>query len=115
MTFNDIYLLSPEITVVLLAAIVIVVDLFTTNKKIIPIITSLGIILAILLTVTLHVDPDTTTSSKGFFNTFSADMFGLFFKYIILGTVLVVVLYSYEYAEKFNNHQGEYYSLILFC
>ena len=114
MTFNDIYLLSPEITVVLLAAIVIVVDLFTTNKKIIPIITSLGIILAILLTVTLHVDPDTTTSSKGFFNTFSADMFGLFFKYIILGTVLVVVLYSYEYAEKFNNHQGEYYSLILF-
>ena len=114
MTFNDIYLLSPEITVVCLAAIVIVVDLFFKNKKIIPLITASGIILSILLTVHLQLNPDITANSTGFFNSFSADKFGLFFKYIILSTVLVIVLYSYDYAEKFENHQGEYYSLLLF-
>ena len=114
MTFNDIYLLSPEITVVCLAAIVIVVDLFFKNKKIIPLITASGIILSILLTVHLQLNPDITANANGFFNSFSADKFGLFFKYIILSTVLVIVLYSYDYAEKFENHQGEYYSLLLF-
>ena len=112
MTFNDIYLLSPEITVACLAAIVIIVDLFIKNKKIIPIITILGLALSVLLTIQIHQDPNIDTN--GFFNTFSADIFGIFFKYIILGTVLIVVLYSYEYAEKFEHHQGEYYSLLLF-
>ena len=114
MNLNDIYLLSPEITVACLAAIIIIVDLFFKNKKIIPLITAAGIILSFLLTVHLHLNPDITANSTGFFNSFNADKFGLFFKYIILSTVLVIVLYSYDYAEKFENHQGEYYSLLLF-
>ena len=38
MTLHDIYLLSPELSVAILAAVVITVDLMVRNKRILPII-----------------------------------------------------------------------------
>ena len=114
MPLHDIYLLSPEISIACLAAVVIVLDLFTKNKKIIPVVATIGVIGSVLLTILIHQDTSIINNGNAFSNTFNVDTFGIFFKYIILGTVLVVILYSYEYAEKFNNHQGEYYSLLLF-
>jgi NADH-quinone oxidoreductase subunit N len=44
---------------------------------------------------------------------FVVDRFSLFFKFLILGSVGLVVIASQEYVGKFQNYVGEYFSLIL--
>ena len=43
MTLQDLYLLSPEISMALLAGLIIVLDLIFRNKKILPIVGLIGI------------------------------------------------------------------------
>lgn len=110
MAFHDLYLLSPELSVALLAAVVITTDLLFKNKRILPFITIIG--LTVPLSFSVHLSG--TTVHDGFFGMLRVDTFSLFFKYLVLATTAVVVISSNEYAKRFENHQGEYYSLILF-
>jgi len=110
MTLHDIYLLSPELSVAILAAVVITVDLMVRNKRILPIIAFVGLLVPLYFSIQLwDVGP-----KQAFSGTFQVDGFGLFFKYLVLGAAALVVLSSTEYAKRFGNHQGEYYALILF-
>ena len=110
MTFHDLYLLSPELSVALLAAIVITTDLLFKNKRILPFVTVVGLIVPLFFSVHLSG----TTVQDGFFGVLRVDSFSLFFKYLVLAATAIVVISSNEYAKRFGNHQGEYYSLILF-
>ena len=110
MTLHDIYLLSPELSVAILAAVVITVDLMVRNKRILPIIAFVGLLVPLYFSIQLwDVGP-----KQAFSGTFQVDGFGLFFKYLVLGAAALVVLSSTEYEKRFGNHQGEYYALILF-
>ncbi len=110
MTLHDIYLLSPELSVAILAAVVITVDLMARNKRILPIITLVGLLVPLYFSIQLW----DVGREQAFSGTFQVDGFGLFFKYLVLGAAALVVLSSTEYARRFGNHQGEYYALILF-
>jgi len=109
MGLNDLYLLSPELSVAIVAAFVILADLIFRNKRILPIIAVLGLFIPGYFSVALSM----ADQSTGFFGTFKLDGFSLFFKYLILGSTATVILLSNEYAKRFENHQGEYYALIL--
>jgi len=109
MELNDIYLLSPELSVAMVAAFVILADLIFRDKRILPIIAVLGLLIPGYFSVALSM----ADQSIGFFGTFKLDGFSLFFKYLILGSTATVILLSNEYAKRFENHQGEYYALIL--
>ena len=49
----------------------------------------------------------------GVFGTLSVDKFSLFIKFLLAGSMAVVVLMSTEYVRRFDNLRAEYFSLIL--
>ena len=113
MNLQDIYLISPEIGIAIVAAFVIIIDLFVSNKKVVPVVALVTLLIPLFLTIQLHLDTD-VGSKTGFSGTFQVDDFAIFFKYLILGSTAIVILSSTQYARRFGGHQGEYYALILF-
>ena len=109
METNDIYLLSPELSVAMVAAFVILADLIFRDKRILPFVAVIGLLIPTFFSVALSMEDQ----SHGFFGAFKLDEFSLFFKYLILGSTATVILLSNQYAKRFENHQGEYYALIL--
>ena len=53
MNLRDIYLLSPELSVAILAAVVITVDLMVRNKRVLPIITFVGLLVPLYFSIQL--------------------------------------------------------------
>ena len=113
MNLQDILLISPEIGVAIVAALVIIIDLLVSNKKILPVLTLVTLLIPLFFAIQLDLDID-SGSKTGFSGAFQVDDFAIFFKYLILGSTAIVVLSSTEYANRFEGHQGEYYALILF-
>ena len=109
MTLQDLYLLSPEISMALLAGLIIVLDLIFRNKKILPIVGLIGLLVPLYFSINLS----NSTPDVGFSSALSVDQFSLFFKYLIIFAVAIVLLISIEFGKKFEGIQGEYYSLIL--
>ena len=109
MTLHDLYLLSPEISMALLAGIIIILDLIFRNKKLLPIVGLIGLLVPLYFSISLS----NSTPDVGFSSALSVDQFSLFFKYLIIFAVAIVLLISIEFGKKFEGIQGEYYSLIL--
>ncbi len=116
MTLHDLYLLSPELSMVGLAIAIIVLDLLVDRKKLLHIFTIIGLIvpLSFTLSLWLAIQNDSMFSNTGIFGTLVVDQFSLFFKFLIIGVAAVIVFISVDYATKFKHYQGEYYALMLF-
>ena len=116
MTTHDLYLLSPELSLAGLAALLIVVDLLVRNKGLIVSLAVLGLLVPLAFTIALWVglDRDAVDPALGIFDTLVVDKFSLFFKFLFIGVVALVILSSAEYVKKFERFQAEYYSLVLF-
>jgi len=109
--------IKPEIAVSILLVIVVLFDLiFRKNKKSLPVISILG-----LLVTGYFVIEQFTLNGFAFGETagaaglLTADAFGAFFKLIITLSSIFVILFSVSSNEIINceNRQGEYYTLIL--
>jgi len=102
-------LFVPEIILAGTAGLVILVDLFVERKGALAVLAVLGALAAIGYTITLWGG-----SATGLFGgRLAVDSFALFFKLLILGIVVVVVLATSDYASKMERFQGEYYALVL--
>ena len=108
MNYADIILIAPEISMALLASIIIIVDLFSSNKKLLAPLSLIGLLVPLCFCIMVRDNP-----SLGFKGTVKVDDFSLFFKYVIILATGLVILSSTTYAKRFDKHQGEYYSLIL--
>jgi NADH-quinone oxidoreductase subunit N len=115
MSVRDIYLLSPELSLVGLALLVIALDLVVRRKGALALVTVVGILIpfafGILLWGDVHARPEGRL--VGIFETLTVDKFALFFKFLVLGITGLVVLASQDYVSKLRRYQGEYYALIL--
>ena len=69
MTLHDLYLLSPELSMVGLALAIIVLDLFVDRKKLLHIFTVVGLVvpLSFTLSLWLSVQNDSMFSNTGIF------------------------------------------------
>jgi len=102
-------LLIPELTLVVFAIIVILLDLFTERKRLLAQVSISGLVIAGGVTVAMW-----GYSFPAIFNNMLAvDNFALFFKLLFLGISFLVILSSIDYATKFARFQGEYYALVL--
>jgi len=108
MNYADIILIAPEISMALLASMIIIVDLFSSNKKLLAPLSLIGLLVPLCFCIMVRDNP-----SLGFKGTVKVDDFSLFFKYVIILATGLVILSSTTYAKRFDKHQGEYYSLIL--
>ena len=116
MTPRDVYLLSPELALVGIALAIVLFDLFTSNKKILAVMSVIALSIPFILSIILWMDIDSSTQNAflGMFGTFTVDKFSLFFKFIVLAVVGLVVIASIDYVKQLERYRGEYYALIMF-
>ena len=116
MTGEDVRLLSPELSLVGLALLVILLDLVVTRKGLLGLVTGVGLLVPFALSIWLWIDVDDEPGKQmvGIFGTLTLDQFALFFKFLVLGVVALIVLASVDYVSNLRRYQGEYYGLILF-
>ena len=108
-TTDELLLIAPEISMVILATLVIILDLVIKNKSILNFVASFGLLVPIALSFNL-LDG---TSQFAFAGALRVDYFGVFFKILTLFATLITILISEKYSKKFDDYQGEYYALIL--
>ena len=89
MTVNDFWVLSPEIAMALLALVVISADLVTRNVVKVLVIAFVGLTVPLILALNLWFgwlgEPVTTSA---LFGTVEADRFSLFFKFLLINSLL---------------------------
>lgn len=109
---HDLYLLAPEISLVLLGLVVMVVDLFTKKRIVIASVALVGLIVPAAFTIVQAVTLN--GSETAFYKMLVVDQYSLFFDVIFLIIAAVVILASYDYIGKYVKADGEFYALLLF-
>ena len=121
MTLQDIYLLSPEISLAGLALIIVVLDVFIKNKILVQSVIGIGLLVPVILSVLLwngigiQAELDSNNQVFGVFNTLVVDKFTLLFKFLFLGILSIVMISSVSYAHRFEKTKMEYFSLLMFA
>ena len=110
-TNNDIWLLSPELSLTLLALVVIFLDLFVKRKIIVVLTALLGLAVPAGFTFALAANPP--ANHHAFFNMLTVDQYAIFFKLLFLLIGAVMLLVSYDYVNKYVRSSGEFYALLL--
>jgi NADH-quinone oxidoreductase subunit N len=104
----NLYLMSPEISLLVMALAVILLDLFIERKRVLGWISAVGLILPFIFTITLWGTNDTA-----FGGALVVDQFSLFFKLFFLVVTALVIFSSINYSRKFAAFRGEFYALLL--
>ena len=105
---SNLYLLSPEISLLAVALLVIFFDLFTGRRRVLGWISAVGLLLPFVFTITLW-----GTSDTAFGGALVVDQFSLFFKLFFLVVTALVIFSSINYSRKFAPFRGEFYALLL--
>lgn len=110
----DLYQLAPEISLVLLALIVMVVDLFLKRRVVTIAVALIGLIVPLGFILAQQFSSQYNTPVTVFFGMFIVDRYALFFDLIFLIIAAVMILASYSYVQKYVRAEGEFYTLLLF-
>ena len=126
MSFHDVYLVSPLLAMAGLGILVILFDLVTPRKGLLPAFAILGLVAALVLLLIQYYDLDGTVNlvqeagplaggeAGVLLGSLSVDRFSLFFSFLVLAATGLVILASVDYVDQMERHQGEYFGLILF-
>jgi NADH-quinone oxidoreductase subunit N len=105
----NLVLIAPEISILVTAIVVIVLDLFIRRKSWLAVVSLAGLAMSFGFTVSLWgVNPQTI-----FNNMLVVDKFALFFKLLFPIMTALVILASTDYVSRYERFQGEYYALVL--
>ncbi|WP_340818908.1 F(420)H(2) dehydrogenase subunit N [Methanolobus sp. WCC4] len=106
----DVMLFAPEITLVLTGLAVLLIGLFipTDSKKILGYLASIGVLIALLLTVS-----SLGTEATAFNDTVSIDALSQYFKIVFLVVALLFTIAGIKYTEG-NSHTEEFFALGIF-
>ena len=109
MLIDELQFITPELSLLSFAIVVIILDLFISQKKILAGVSIAGLLISAGFTLTLWGAPTVDV----FYGMLAIDRFALFFKFLFLATAGLVILASQDYVSKFSRFQGEYYALVL--
>jgi len=109
MIMDQIKYIAPEISLLCFALLIIMLDLFIANKRVLPFIAVAGALLSAFFVLMLWGGQAT----EAFYRTIAVDQFGLFFKLLILASTVLVIMASNKYVAKFERFQGEFYALLM--
>ncbi|HXX79534.1 MAG TPA: NADH-quinone oxidoreductase subunit N [Ktedonobacteraceae bacterium] len=110
---SDLYLLSPQLSMVFLALVVMVIDLFVKRRIVTVSVALIGLIVPLGLAISqvFLVNP---SSAHAFYGMLVVDQFALFFNITFLVMTAILILSSYNYVGKYVRADGEFYTLLLF-
>ena len=101
-------LFIPEIVLAATALVVVMTDLFTERKATLAVLSVIGLLVSVGFTIAMR-----GTFEGIFGGMLAVDGFALFFKLLLLGIAILVILASTDYVSKLSKFRGEYYALIL--
>jgi NADH-quinone oxidoreductase subunit N len=111
---TQIWMLSPELAVVLLSFLVLGLDLLTRRKTVVWVMSLVGLLVPLALTFSLAFNTFGAYPRSAFFGMLVVDNYAIFFELLFLLIGFSVILVSYQYVEKYlRATPGEYYSIIL--
>src|SRR5258708_22731858 len=110
----DLYLLAPEISLVVLALAVMVIDLFVKRRIFIVATSLIGLIVPLGFVLAQAFSTRFNTPQTAFFGMFIVDRYSLFFDVLFLIIAAVLILSSDSYISKNVKAEGEFYMLLLF-
>src|SRR4030066_223973 len=102
MTISELRFLTPELTLLGFALVVILLDLFIRQKKVLAAVSIAGVIVSAGFTVAMWGTP----SEAIFYRMLAVDNFALFFKLLLLGAVGLVILASLDFVGNFEGFPG---------
>ncbi|MEM7054317.1 MAG: NADH:ubiquinone oxidoreductase subunit N, partial [Pseudomonadota bacterium] len=115
MTIAELQLALPEILIAVMACVILIADLFISDKRR-GLTHALALItLAFAVIITLRMLWPVGTSELAFYDTFVRDRFGdvlKLFSYVIL---FAVFIYAKHFLRMANLYRGEFYALSLFA
>src|SRR2546428_12576350 len=111
---SDLYLLSPELSLVIVALVVMMVDLFVKRRIVTVTVALIGLIIPLALTISLALTLNFSLAHHAFFTMPGGDQSALFFKVAFLLIATVMILASYSYVGTYVQDDGEFYTLMLF-
>lgn len=106
-------LFIPEITLVVFAILVILLDLGVRQKAVLRWVSLAGLVIAGGASAFIWKCMGCELPCCIFSNMLAVDSFALFFKLLLVGVAFMVILASTDYVARFTRFQGEYYALIL--
>src|SRR6266849_6114463 len=110
---SDLYLLSPELSLTLLAMAVLLVDLFVKRREVTVTVALVGLIIPAAFAISQALTLDFSVSHHAFFNMLVVDQYAVFFKIVFLLIAAVMILASYSYVDKYVKSGAEFYTLML--
>src|SRR5208283_1916376 len=110
---NSVTLLRPETTLAVTFCVLILVDLFLRNTR--AQISAWIAIAGLIVTCFFVVQQSSGISHSIFFGMFAVDVFSIFFKFIILMSSFLIMIFSLQSKElqTGKRHLGEYYALLI--
>ncbi len=102
-------LLTPEISLAVTALAVILLDLFIRQKVWLAVVSIIGLAVSAAFAFGMWND----VPQAIVYNMLAADNYAIFFKFLFLAISAIIILASIDYVRKFQDSQGEFYSLIM--
>ncbi len=112
-SIGDLYLLAPELSLAIVALVVMMVDLFVKRRIVIVGVALVGLLIPLAFTIVQAVTLGTATH-RGFYNMLVVDPYAIFFQVVFLLIAIIMILASYNYVAKYVQADGEFYTLLLF-
>src|SRR5207302_8741268 len=112
---SDLYLLAPELSLTLVALVVLTVDLFTRRRIVTVTVGLVGLIIPAAFAISHALTLDFSVPHRAFFNMLVVDQYAIFFKIVVLIIAAVMIIASYGYVGKYVRADGEFYTLMLFA
>ena len=111
---RDLFLISPELSLVGLAATVVLLDLVVGRKGVVLAVALFGLLVPFAAGINLWDDVHHGGSELAFNGALMVDKYALYFKFLVLGALALVFLAGSGYMERFRPYQAEFIGLLLF-
>ena len=109
MSTSDLLPALPFLIISVWAIVLLMVDLFVSNKGIVAILSAVGVTLALVVVIMRF-----GSEQVAFDGMIVADSFSDFLQIVILATALLGIAVAYDYLRRMHMERGEYYALMLF-
>jgi NADH-quinone oxidoreductase subunit N len=111
---RDIFLISPELALAGLGALIVVADLVIRRKGLVLAIALVGLLVPLAAQINLWAEIHDGGTEMAFSGSLVVDEFALYVKFLILAVLALVVLAGSDYVERFKPYQAEFLGLVYF-
>ncbi len=109
MSSSDLLPVLPVLIISAWAILLLLIDLFITNKGLTASLSAVGVAFALVVVIARF-----GSDQVAFNGMIIADTFSDFLQIVILITALLGIAVAYDYLRRMNMERGEYYTLMLF-